>query len=132
MSKTVTRDIVVRWGDLDAFNHVNNTVFLRYLEEARIDLFHGLGVEMDDAEHGPVVVNINCNFRREIHHPATVRVRLDAEQASEKRLLMRHAITDPDAPEILYADAEITAVWVDYASGQAIPIPESILAALAG
>ena len=31
-----TFDIAVRWGDLDAMNHVNNTVYFRYIEEARV------------------------------------------------------------------------------------------------
>ncbi len=131
MPSVVVKDIGVRWGDLDAFNHVNNTLFLRYLEEARIELFDGLGVDWNNTDHGPVVVNINCNFRREIRYPATVRVRLEANLASEKRMVMQHTITAADDPEVLYADAEITAVWISKSTGRSIPIPVSVRDALA-
>lgn len=131
MPNVTILDIAVRWGDLDAFNHVNNTLFLRYLEEARIEFFDGLGDDWNTDEHGPVVVNVNCNFRREIRYPATVRVRLEAEVASEKRLLMKHTMTDPDDPETLYADAEITAVWIEKSTGQSIPVPQGVRDTLA-
>ena len=130
MPRVVEKDIEVRWGDLDAFGHVNNTHFLRYLEEARIVLFRGLGVAYKNREFGPVVVNVNCNFRREITYPTVVRVRLEATVASDRRLVLQHAMTDRDQPETLYADAEITVVWVDSASGRSIPIPSSVRLAL--
>jgi len=66
MSHRLSKDIEVRWGDLDALNHVNNTAFLRYLEEVRIRWFESLDGPWEGDDFGPVVVNINCNFRREI------------------------------------------------------------------
>jgi acyl-CoA thioester hydrolase len=125
-------DIPVRWGDLDAFNHVNNTVFLRYVEEARIRYFDQLGDGWLSEDSGPVIVNINCNFRREIRYPATVRVTTTAHQASEKRLVMTHRLVDADHPEHLYGDAEVTALWVDKAAGGSIPLPSAVVAALTG
>ena len=59
MARTITLDIPVRWGDLDAFNHVNNTVFLRFIEEARIHFFTDLGDEWLSDGSGPGVVNVN-------------------------------------------------------------------------
>ena len=130
MSQSITHDIDVRWGDLDALNHVNNTVFLRYLEEARIRFFDEILGDWSTESGGPVVVNINCNFRREIRYPAKVRVQLTARQASEKRLVMDHTITDPENPDVLYADAEITALWMHSGAARSIPLPEVIKAAL--
>ena len=131
MARTATLDIPVRWGDLDAFNHVNNTVFLRYLEEARIQFFADLGDGWMTEQAGPVVVNVNCNFRREIKYPATVRVTLTGRAASAKRMVMEHTITDASDPDRLYADADITAVWVAYGDGGgAIPLPPAVLEAL--
>lgn len=123
-------DIPVRWGDLDAFNHVNNTLFLRYVEEARIRYFGQLGDDWLTEDSGPVIVNINCNFRREIRYPATVRVTTTARQASEKRLVMAHRLVDADDPERLYGDAEVTALWVDARAGRSVPLPPAVVAAL--
>lgn len=126
MSVSIKLDIPVRWGDLDAFGHVNNTVFMRYLEEARIVWLEGFAPVSAREKNGPVIVNINCNFRREIAYPATVRVLLIAHCASEKRLVMEHTIVDASDPDILYADAEITALWVDMATGRSIPLPVEV------
>ena len=120
----------VRWGDLDAFNHVNNTVFLRYIEEARIRFFDDLGEEWLSEDSGPVVVNINCNFRREIRYPATVRICTRGFRASDKRLVMEHRLTDVDDDSVLYADAEVTALWVDARAGGSIPLPAPVVRAL--
>jgi acyl-CoA thioester hydrolase len=130
MARTLHVDIPVRWGDLDAFDHVNNTVFMRYVEEARIQFFATLGDEWLSERIGPVIVNINCNFRREIKYPATVRVSVSGHAASEKRLVMSHQLTDADNPEILYGDAEVTALWVDAEAGRSVPLPAPVLAAL--
>ena len=130
MARILHVDIPVRWGDLDAFNHVNNTVFLRYVEESRIRFFDALGDEWLSERLGPVIVNINCNFRREIKYPATVRVSVSGHAASEKRLVMRHELTDAADPETVYGDAEVTALWVDADAGRSVPLPAPVVAAL--
>ena len=132
MARTMHIDLAVRWGDLDAFNHVNNTVFMRYVEEARIQFFDALGDEWLSERIGPVIVNINCNFRREIRYPATVRVTTQGHAASEKRLVMTHELFDADDPEKIYGDAEVTALWVDAQAGRSVPLPAPVLAALEG
>lgn len=123
----ITRDIEVRWGDMDALNHVNNTVFLRFIEEVRISFFQSIPGGWENSEDLPLLVNVNCNFRREIRYPATVRVTLRASRASAKRLLMEHEIRDVDDPDLLYADAEATAVWINRSTGRGIPLPERVL-----
>ena len=130
MSEEEFIDIPVRWGDLDAFNHVNNTVFLRYVEEARIQFLRRIGNGALRTRVGPVIVNINCNFRHEIRHPATVRVTTHAHQASAKRLVMRHQLLDADDPQRQFGDAEVTVLWVDLDSGRSIPLPGEVVGAL--
>jgi acyl-CoA thioester hydrolase len=131
MSLRDTLDLEVRWGDMDAFEHVNNTLFLRYVEEARIRLFRNIEGDWDTDDAGPVVVNINCNFRREIRYPATVRVLTEALQASDKRMVMHHRLVDAKDEERHYADAEITVVWVSKQGGGSIPLPSVVRDALA-
>ena len=125
-----SHEIEVRWGDLDAFNHVNNTLFLRYIEEARIRFFTRLGIGLDAGDSGPVVVHVDCSFRRAITYPARVRVSVDAYRASERRLVMRHDVTGADDDGVLYAEAEVTLVWVDGRSGRAVPLPAAVTRAL--
>ena len=126
MGKVVEKDIEVRWADLDAQNHVNNTAFLVYLEEIRLVLFKQLDGNWQERSSAPVVVNININYRREIRYPATVSIRLEAHVASEKRLVLNHSFTDRDDPDTLYADAELTVVWMDQNTRRAIALPASV------
>ena len=130
MSARFHLDMDVRWGDMDALGHVNNTEFLRYLEECRLAWFLTLPGDWINDERGPVVANIKINFRRPIHHPARLRVSLEAEAASGKRLLCRHRILDADEADTVYADAEITVVWVDLKTGRAISLPDEVRSVL--
>ena len=122
----ITKDIEVSWGDLDALNHVNNTTYLRYMEDTRMAWFSSLGSDMGAAESSPAVFNININFRREIRYPSTIRVRLTISRASEKRVINHYVIADRDQPEKIYADAELTLVWVDNVSRLGVPVPGKV------
>ena len=71
--------IPVRWGDMDAMGHVNNTVYFRYMEQARIAWFEALVPRADAwGEISIVIVNASCNFKRPINYPGTVEVRVFA------------------------------------------------------
>jgi acyl-CoA thioester hydrolase len=129
--RTLEIEIAVRWGDMDAFGHVNNTRFLRYLEEARIEWFEHMDTTWECAEYGPVVVNINCNFRREIQWPCRLLVSLKATVASDKRVTLEHTICDAENRDILYSDASMVLVWIDRQSGKSIALPEAIRSRLA-
>ena len=69
--------IPIRWGDMDAMGHVNNTVYFRFMEQARISWFGRL-LPGDEAWHstGIVIANASCNYKRAITYPGTVEVRL--------------------------------------------------------
>lgn len=120
-------DIEVRWGDMDAFQHVNNATYLRYMEVARIRWLESLQGAWDTPGMGPALVNVNCNFRREIRYPCTVRVHLEASRASEKRLLNHYRFCDARDESVVYADAEATLVWIDKRTRKSIPLPASVL-----
>jgi acyl-CoA thioester hydrolase len=71
--------IAIRWGDMDAMGHVNNTVYFRYMEQARIAWFESLVPRADAwGEISIVIVNASCNFRRPINYPGTVEVKVFA------------------------------------------------------
>ena len=71
--------IAIRWGDMDVMGHVNNTVYFRYMEQARISWFETLVPQAEAwGEIGIVIVNASCNFRRPINYPGTVEVKVFA------------------------------------------------------
>jgi hypothetical protein len=61
--------IPIRWGDMDAMGHVNNTVYFRYFEIVRVQWLHSLQAAPNPAGQGPVIVNAFCNFIRQLEYP---------------------------------------------------------------
>ena len=69
-------EMPVRWGDLDALNHVNNTLYFRYLEEARVRCFTEAGVGVAGSGRDFVLAHTSCDFLRPVHWPATIQIRM--------------------------------------------------------
>ncbi len=64
--------IPIRWGDMDAMGHVNNTVYFRYMESTRIDWFDKIGIMPNPQGEGPVIVNAFCNFYKQFEYPGDI------------------------------------------------------------
>jgi acyl-CoA thioester hydrolase len=120
--------IPVRWGDMDAMGHVNNTVYFRYAEQARIEWLEGMGFFLDAGrEEAAVIVNASCTFLLPITYPATVEVRLYAGtpgRSSVPTYYEMRCVGDP----ALYAEAAAKVVWFNPATGKSTPLPERIRA----
>ena len=72
-------ELDVRWGDVDSFGHVNNAVFLAYLEQCRSLWMDSVPCHWQDGDTGPVVANVNINYRRPIHWPERLEVTIRPE-----------------------------------------------------
>jgi acyl-CoA thioester hydrolase len=116
----------VRWGDMDAFNHVNNASYLRFIEEARVAWFRALVPERwADVDCAPILAAATVNYRRPIGWPERLRVVLLAEKMGTKSLTLAHRIESATEADVLYADGTTVMVWVDK-SGASIPLPPFI------
>lgn len=123
--------IGVRWRDLDAFNHVNNSNYLTYLEEARLQwLSHVPGPWFDDHAM-PVMAASQVNYRRPIAWPAQLQVQLFCERVGNSSMTIAHRVIDAEHPDQLYCDGHVVMVWMDPASGKPVPLPEAIRTATA-
>ncbi|KAB2901974.1 MAG: acyl-CoA thioesterase [Dokdonella sp.] len=120
--------ISVRWGDLDAFNHVNNAAFLVYAQEARIVWLGQLGASLRDASMMPVVAAASLNFRRQLGWPARIVVELSVARLGRSSLTLAHRIVDERDDTIVYADGDTVMVWIDPASGRSIALPAAVQA----
>lgn len=121
--------IPVRWGDLDAFNHVNNAAFLVYAQEARLVWLAGVEGPWMDATMMPVVAAAHVNYRRQLGWPAQIVVELAVQRVGNSSLTIEHRIFAAGDRECVYADGEAVIVWIDPASGGSIPLPPAIRAA---
>lgn len=116
----------VRWGDMDAFNHVNNARFLGYLEEARLRWLQSLPGPWLDEDVAPVLAAVNVNYRRPIQWPATLAIELAAGRIGSTSLTLAHRIVDAADAGVLYSDGHVVMVWIDRRSGRAAALPEAV------
>lgn len=117
-----TAPIEVRWRDLDAFNHVNNSVYLTYLEQARLDWLAHLPGIWDKANGKPVMAACQLNYRAPIQWPASVGVHLHAERTGNSSIVLGHRILDRKDSR-LYCDGNVTLVWIDPHAGKPVSLP---------
>ncbi|MEM7357429.1 MAG: thioesterase family protein [Acidobacteriota bacterium] len=118
---------LVRWGDMDAFGHVNNAKYFTYCESARIAYFEALGIELDRSviRHAPAVVTATCNFLRQVHHPATLEVGARTTQLGRSSFTLEYGIFLEGTDELV-ADGSSVVVWVDYEAEKSAPLPEDL------
>jgi len=121
----------VRWGDLDAMGHVNNTVYFRYFESLRIDWLRHFGIGPDRTGIGPVMANGFCNFRRQIEYPGELVARHFVAPPGRSSLDTYFTLAEVHEPDVLSADGGATLVWVDFPRGVSVNIPDDIRAACA-
>ena len=117
--------VALRWRDLDAFNHVNNSNFLTYLEEARIRWFASWQGEWVTEATAPLLASVQLNYRRPIDYPSDVAVELFVERVGNSSVTVGHRIVSGDGA-VLHADGHVVMVWIDRASGRPVPLPDVV------
>jgi acyl-CoA thioester hydrolase len=123
-----TTTLPIRWGDMDAMGHVNNTVYFRYMEQARIKWFETLGYDTgQNAREGPVIINASCTFLVPFVYPGDVEVRMYLGQPGRSSLPTHYEMRLA-GDDRLYAHGDAKVVWIDPVSGRSIPLPDSMRA----
>jgi len=125
----LNQDVI--WGDMDAFGHVNNTVYFRYFEDARIAYFDKTGVHehKEKTQIGPILATTHCNFRLPLEYPDRVQIVAHSRILSAKKINMYYAVYS-ERFDGLAAEGEGLLVYYDYACGQSCEIPEAIVTAI--
>ena len=116
--------IPIRWGDMDAMSHLNNTTYFRYLETVRIDWFHSLGRPMDPQGEGIVVINAFCNFYKQLEYPGDVLMKMYTSDPGNSSFESWGTMERADDPGVIYAAGGATTVWVDFQAQKSRPLPE--------
>ena len=127
----VTVEIPVAWGDMDAMGHVNNAVYFRYFETARIEFFAELGlgsIEQSDGV-GPILHSASCRFRIPLTHPDIVTVGAQIGEVGDDRFAMRYRAVSHQHGAVA-ADGESLIVTFDYATGSKARVPDDLRARL--
>jgi acyl-CoA thioester hydrolase len=120
--------IEIRWRDLDAYNHVNNAVYLTYLEEARDEwLERALG--SSGAAWGYVLARVAIDFRRELRQDDDEVIATCAlARLGNSSVTTREELRKPDG--VVAAEAEAVLVAVDPGSRETRPLSDGERTAL--
>jgi acyl-CoA thioester hydrolase len=116
--------IPVRWGDMDAMGHVNNTIYFRYMEIVRLDWIFKVGGSTDLTGSGPIIINAFCNFLRQLTFPGDARVTMYVAKPGRSSFETYHTIERTDEPGVVYAEGGARTVWTDYAAKKSAPLPD--------
>jgi acyl-CoA thioester hydrolase len=118
-------DIPVRWGDMDAYGHVNNTLYFRYFEEARFMWMLEKGLPLKSDTH-PVVVTIGCTFLRPIFHPETLRIDVFISEPGRSSFMVKYRVYTASQPDTPAAEGYSKVVWVSSVDGRSVPLPDLV------
>lgn len=124
--------VPVIWGDLDAFDHVNNTMHLRWCETARVEYLIRIGLwpALPPAGIGPILASISCDYRRPINFPDTVHIGARVTRIGNTSFQMEHTIVS-EAQNVVAAEAGSTIVVLDYRDKKPVPVPPEVRNAIA-
>jgi acyl-CoA thioester hydrolase len=121
-------DVPIAWGDMDAFGHVNNTVFFRLFESARMEYLARINFNGANSDVGPILASTQCRFRRPIVYPDRVRVGARVSEVLTDRMTREYMIVKGDGE--LAADGQGVIVAFDYAEGAKIELPTAVREAI--
>jgi acyl-CoA thioester hydrolase len=112
---------------MDAFGHVNNIVYFRYFESARMASFErlGMGDRMRDTGVGPILHSTRCRFRVPLTYPDTVAVGTKVVDIQQDRFTMAYAVVSARFARVA-ADGDGLIVMFDYRRNLKVTIPDDL------
>ncbi len=116
-------DFPIRWGDMDAMGHVNNTIYFRYFEQARLEWYEQhFGSLVDDAE-GILIVDNHAEYLKPVVYPAHVTVRMGGHSPGRSSFVSTYTLS---VDNVLYSRGSSRVVCVDARAGKSVPMPDAI------
>jgi acyl-CoA thioester hydrolase len=119
----VVRQSVV-WGEMDSYRHVNNVVYFRYFENARLEYFRRMGWPEFERETGigPILASTHARFRRALTYPDTIAITARLGTLGNDRFTLEHQIFSERLGEVA-TRGEATIVVFHYERGEKVKIP---------
>jgi acyl-CoA thioester hydrolase len=123
----IVLNLPILWGDQDAFGHVNNVVYFRWCESARVAYLDDTGLQdlMTKDNLDPILASIKCDYLRQLNYPDTVRIGARITRIGTKSVTMEHAIYS-DTLQAIAAKADSVVVVFDYKEQKSCVIPVDV------
>jgi acyl-CoA thioester hydrolase len=123
----VVIEIPVAWGEMDAFQHVNNVAYFRYFESARMAYYERLNLRELRARTGigPILAATSCRFKMPLTYPDTVRVGVKVTSIEKDRFMMDHYILSTQHQKIVAEGNSVIAAF-NYRENKKALVPEEL------
>jgi acyl-CoA thioester hydrolase len=117
----------VVWGEMDSYRHVNNVVYFRYFENARLEYFRRLDWETLEKETGvgPILAATSARFRKALSYPDTIWIGAKIVNILDDRFLLQHRIVSQKLNAVA-TEGEGTIVTFHYQRGEKVPVPDEL------
>jgi len=123
---STTVSLPVAWGEMDALGHVNNAVFFRYFESARIAYLEEIGLDGSVGTVGPILGSTHCKFFRPIIFPDHIRIGARAVRYAADRFEMEYRIFS-ERLEAVAAEGGAVVVAFDYKTRAKASLPRAVV-----
>jgi acyl-CoA thioester hydrolase len=120
-----TKRVEVRFRDCDPMGHVNNAVYLTYLEVARFAYWQHVFRGSGDAEAGFILARVECDFRAPAEAGDVLEVRLAVDRIGRSSFDFRGEIVRPGDGTLIH-ESRTVMVMYDYARSAAVPVPDEV------
>jgi len=129
---TLRHEITVAWGEQDAFGHLNNVVYFRYMESARMHFLERTGILGSHLDQGigVILASTTCDFKKPVHWPAQLTVRTGCSHLGNTSFTMEYVINDA-AGEVVASGTSVQVMY-DYNNRHKVTIPDAIRDAITG
>ena len=117
----------IRWGDMDAYGHVNNTVYFAYTQEARFSILKENNIPILPEGKSPVLGETACRFIRPIVFPETLVINTYVKGIIGKKIFFEHELRSSENTNILFATVTATVVWFDFNTRTSCDIPHYVV-----
>src|SRR6516162_5998767 len=117
----------VVWGEMDSYHHVNNVVYFRYFENARLEYFRRLGwFEFEEQTGiGPILHSTRARFRRPLTYPDTILIGARATDIGDDRFTIAHRIVSRNSGAMV-TEGESLIVSFHYERGEKVTLPDEL------
>lgn len=128
-SPLLATTIKVRWGDMDAMGHVNNTCYFRYCEQVRMEWFASLDLTAcNDPSSKIVIINAFCEFIAPVVYPCSVVVEMSGSNPGKSSFMSHYVIRDNASEKTVYCNGTAKIVWVNADGNKSVPLPDTVRA----
>jgi acyl-CoA thioester hydrolase len=121
----VTQPVI--WGEMDAFQHVNNVVYFRYFENARLEYIRRLDwlLYQEKTGIGPILASTQARFRRALTYPDTIHIGVRLLEMKDDRFLIEHKIVSEKLNDVA-TEGQGVIVAYHYPTNKKVTLPDEL------